>query len=523
MIGTRRSLAPAFVRRSYTLTYGLVLFLAALALGTAGLAATVVVDGVGPTETAAYGLVAIVGGALTIGLVGAALGRATEQSIDRLADSIERIEAGDPTVEIESERIDAVGRLSDEVGSVCTQYEARLRDLERQRAAARAELDSLERENGRLKRIAADYSERMQSAANGELTVRIEPRGKTESMRAIAEGFNAMLDGIEATVCRLDGFATDVVATSADVTDSSEEVRTANQEVSESIQEISQGANRQYQALQLVDSRMATLAQTTERIAASSNDVVDIAEQTTETTREGRAAAWAAIEACDDLESEYRSAVEEFDDLQRQVDRIDDLTETIAAIAEQTNVLALNANIEASRSAGGSDTDGFSTVAAEVTELSQDVKKAAEQISDRLEAVQEQTDRSATAVDRTSEEIDRVDQLVTDVMDSLDEIADYAAETTDGVREISSSTEQQAASTQGVVAIVDEVATIAETTTAEAETVAGAAKEQTAALSSVLASADELGQQATALSDVLDRFETDAGSDATVDLVVGAN
>ncbi|APW98513.1 methyl-accepting chemotaxis protein [Halobiforma lacisalsi AJ5] len=471
-----------------------------------------------------YGTLATVGGVLLIGLVGAVLGRNTAASIDRLTQKAARMEEGDLDVDLETKRIDNIGRLYDGFDSMRAELKDTIHEAERARAEAEAEREEVERINDHLERKATDYSDVMQSAADGDLTVRMDADGEHEAMTEIAEEFNEMLAEIETTIDRLTQFATDVATASEQVTASSEEVRSASREVSSSIQEISDGAERQHQSLQSVDTQMNNLSTTTQQIAASSNDVADIAERTARTSRDGREAAQEAIDACDDLEDEYRDVVAEFDELREQVDQIDELADTIAEIAEQTNMLALNANIEASRSASGSDTEGFSTVAAEVKELSQDVKGAAKQIGDRLEAVQTQTERSATEVDQTSEEIERVNDLVSDVVTALEDIADYAGQTNDGVQEISAATEQQAASTQEVVAMVDEVATISEETTAEAETVAAAAEEQTSALTEVSNSADELSQQATVLSEALDRFDTDADGDreaASLDDVAG--
>ena len=132
-------------------------------------------------------------------------------------------------------------------------------------------------------------------------------------------------------------------------------------------------------------------------------------------------------------------------------------------------MLALNANIEASRSTSGEEDGGFGVVAQEVKELSQDAKDAAEEIEDRLEAIREQTRRSADEVEQTSEDVDEASAQVADAVDALEEIAEYAGETNTGVQEISAATQQQAASTQEVVAMVDEAATISEETTAESD------------------------------------------------------
>ncbi|AEH35332.1 methyl-accepting chemotaxis protein [Halopiger xanaduensis] len=450
---------------------------------------------------------------LLIGSVGAVLGRNTSKSIDRLKSKAAAMEDGDLDVDLETKRIDSIGRLYDGFDSMRVALREQIEDAEAAREEAERERERVERMNDHLEAKADEYSAVMQDAADGDLTVRMEPESENEALTEIGEEFNAMLADLEATVAGLNQFATDVATASEEVTASSEEVQRASREVSESVQEISDGADRQHQSLQSIDSEMNTLSTTTEEIAASSNDVADVAARTAETGRGGRETAEAAIDAFDDLEAEYEDVVAEFEQLRNQINQIESLTDTIAEIADQTNMLALNANIEASRSADGADAEGFTAVASEVKQLSADTKEAAAEIDERLDALQSQTEESADVVDRTSEEIERVNDLVTDVVASLDDIAEYAAETNDGVQEISSATEEQAAATQEVVAMVDEVASISEETTAEAQTVAAAAEEQTSSMQEVSASADRLSHQATRLSGALDRFETDVEGD----------
>lgn len=457
-----------------------------------------------------FGIFVTVGVVLLIGLFGAVLGRNTAVSIDRLTRAVGEMERGNLNAEAETERIDNIGRLYDGFASMRDELKRKITEAEEARAEAEHERERVEQINVNLQRAAASYGEVMEAAADGDLTVRMDPRtSDNETMRAIAGDFNEMLTELEGTVERISRFARDVATASEEVTASSEEVKTASEQVSESIQEISNGAADQYGALRSVDVEMNNLSTTTEEIAATSNDVADVAEQTARTSREGHDTAGEAIEACRNLEAERDAVVEEFQQLRTEVGQIDELTERIAEIAEQTNMLALNANIEASRSASTTDDGGFAAVAAEVKELSQDVKDTTEEIGIRLERIQDQTERSTEEVRNTSREIERVQDLVVDTVSSLEEISEYAQETNNGIQSISTATEEQAESTQEVVAMMDEVATIAEETTAEAETVAASAEEQTSALTAVSKSADDLSQQAVTLSEALDRFETD--------------
>jgi len=452
------------------------------------------------------GIYATLGIVLLVVVIGATLGFNTSRSIDRLTGKAEQMEAGDLDVDLDSPRIDSIGQLYDGFDNMRGSLKTRITEAQGAREEAeraRAETQAI---NTHLETKADEYREVMQVCAGGDLTARMETESENEAMAAIAEEFNEMVAELEATTGHVKRFAGEVATASEQVTASSEEVRSASEQVTESVQEISDGAERQNESLQAINHEMSGLSTTTEEIAASSNQVADIAEQTAQTGKQGREAAQDAIEGMNEIEDESAAAVADIEALEAEMEQIDELIEFIGEVAKETNMLALNANIEASRSNAGDD--GFSVVAGEVKDLAEETKAAAEDIEQRLEAIQTRTAETASSVTATSERVESNREAIEAAVAALDEIADYAEETNVGVQEISAATEEQAASTQEVVAMADEAATISEETTAESENVAAAAEEQTTALTEVSQSASDLANQAAQLSETLDRFDT---------------
>ncbi|SER16080.1 methyl-accepting chemotaxis protein [Natrinema salaciae] len=459
------------------------------------------------SQVRTYGLYATFAGVLLIGAVGAVLGRNTAVSIDRLTDKTDRMKDGDLEVEFDTTRIDNIGRLYDGFASMRDSLKTQIQEAKAAREEAEQARTETERINRHLEEKADEYRVIMRACADGDLTARMDAESENEAMREIATEFNEMVDELETTVARVSAFANEVAVATEQVTASSEEVQSASKQVSESVQEIADGADTQHERFQRASTEIEGLSTTTEEIAASSNEVADIAERTAETGVDGKASAQEAVAGLNRIERDSSEAVAEIEALESEMAQVDELVEFISEVAEETNLLALNANIEASRD--GTDSEGFSVVANEVKELSAKTKETADDIEDRLERIQTQTEQAVDVVTTTRERVAENRDVIEGTVESLEEIADYAQETNTGVQEISAATEEQAASTETVVTIVDEAATISAETTAETETVAAAAEEQTTALSEVTTSASDLATQASRLSETLDRFELD--------------
>ncbi len=449
-----------------------------------------------------------------LGFMAVAFGRGTVRSINELSTKAQALENGNLDEEFEVKRTDEIGKLFQAFGSMRDALREQIQEAEDARLQAEEAKAEAEQMNQHLETKADEYSAVMQEAAAGDLTRRMDAESESEAMADIATEFNEMLTEIETTVEELKTFAMEVATSSEEVTASSEEVRSASQQVTESVQEISDGAERQNTALQSANSQLGDLSTSVEQVAETSTEVADIAEKTAETGRDGQLAAQEALEGMNQIEEESEETVEAMNQLQGEIQQIDELLEFITEIASQTNMLALNANIEASRSVSGDESEGFGVVAQEIKELASETKDAAQNIEKRLEQIKTETDRTANEVRTTREQISKQTDEVREAADALEEIADYAQETNTGVQEIETATQEQADATQQVVSIVEETATISEQTTSESENVAAAAEEQTTALTEMSRSAGDLSSRASQLSTALDRFATDADDDA---------
>ncbi len=428
------------------------------------------------------------------------------------------MEDGDLDVSFESDRIDDLGQLYDGLGSMRDALAAQIQRAEQARADAEAEREHVQQLNDDLQATADTYAQVMRAAAAEDLTVRMDiNRSDTPQMVQIATEFNEMLQTTERTIAQLNKFAEHVAATSEDVTASSDSVRAASERVSGSIGEIAADAQSKDELLQAATTELSDLEAVTEDISGSTDEVATLAAQTADAGETGRVAAANAIDGMNEVETSSKQAVAEITALQSEVEQVDELIDRIGKIADQTNMLALDTTIEASRSEGepAANAEGFDFVVNEIESFLRDTRAVAEEIETRLDRISEQTGRSVHVVEQTSERIDAVSNRVADAVSALERINNYAQETNDGVQAISASTKQQAESTDEVVSMVAEAASTARETSAEARVVDALADKQVSELHTVSRSVSTLPDQSGILSDTLSTFETSV-ADPTV-------
>lgn len=351
-----------------------------------------------------------------------------------------------------------------------------------------------------------ELKQAVESVSEGDLSTQVDVTNAPDDARDIAEEFNEMVEEMRTTIQKVDDYSDQIEGATERVTSRITDVKSASKEMSEEVNQIADGSEDQNEQLQGLSDEIRNLSATTEEVASSANEVAQQSENAADKGEEGRDLAAEALAELDDIDTRTSKTVETTRELNSQIDEIKEIVEFIRSVAEQTNILALNASIEAARS--GEAGDGFAGVAEEVKSLAEDTEEAAGDIEESIDAIKGQANQTVDQIEETNSSVESGIETVEDAIEALQEIADSVEETNIGIQEISEATDQQAESLQEAASVIDEVSEIADDTESRTRKSADAAEQQTTALSEVSTGATTLEERSSSLDELTESFNT---------------
>ncbi|HEY3078393.1 MAG TPA: methyl-accepting chemotaxis protein [Chloroflexota bacterium] len=255
------------------------------------------------------------------------------------------------------------------------------------------------------------------------------------------------------------------------------------------IDQISHGADEQGDAVATTTSAVAQMATEIQRVTAGAEKLASAAEQTRRAAGNGGAAVEQAVHGLSAIKQQAAASAERVRQLGGYSTQIGKIIEMIDDLAEQTNLLALNAAIEAARA--GEHGRGFAVVADEVRKLAERSSRATKDIGQLISAVQKGTVEAVGAMQRSTDEVDEGVRLAVEARQALQDMVTVVNATVEQIGLIADAARTMRGASAGVVDAMDAVGKIAGRNRLATSQMARATSEMTSSIEQIAAVAEE--------------------------------
>ncbi|MBU8932793.1 MAG: HAMP domain-containing protein [candidate division Zixibacteria bacterium] len=323
-----------------------------------------------------------------------------------------------------------------------------------------------------------DYMKELAGAAEkiaeNDLTIDIDPKSEQD---VLGHSFKTMTTNLTGMVRQMGDNSTQLVSAATEVASASEQM--------------SRGAKDQTDQVTQVSTAVEEMTATIVESARNAGDATEGANAASQNATNGGQIVNETIQGMQRIADVVRESAESIAKLAASADQIGEIIGVIDDIADQTNLLALNAAIEAARA--GEQGRGFAVVADEVRKLAERTGKATGEITGMIKGIQQGTEEAVGSMETGVQEVDQGRVLADKAGNSLTEIVNMSQSVMDQIQQMATASEEQSSAAEQISKNIENVASIAR------ESATGAEQSATAA--------EELNRQAEGMQQMVARFK----------------
>lgn len=353
---------------------------------------------------------------LTLGYI---IARLISTPLERLKHAAEQLAAGNIEVSVDVNRYDELGQLAQSFNTMTAQLRISIGQLEKQKNYLAGSITTMLAE--------------MEQFANGDLTVRLNVQ-QDDDIGRLYEGFNIAVDTMHTMLMQVRQSVETAAAAAAEISISTEQLATGAQEQSSQSFEISSAVEE-----------MARTVTENSRNAAGASSIATTNERAANT---GTNVVTQTVDKISDIAHIVQESTVVVERLGASGERIGAITSVINEIAGQTNLLALNAAIEAARA--GEHGRGFAVVADEVRKLAERTSRATREIADIIGSIQKETNAAIVAMRQGNTAVAAGETLARQATTSLDEIQSGSGTLHTMISQIAAASEEQSAASEQI-------------------------------------------------------------------------
>jgi methyl-accepting chemotaxis protein len=336
-----------------------------------------------------------------------------------------------------------------------------------------------------------DGARALEVMSTGDFTVRVEADYKGQH-RKIKDSINKLGESVSRILQEVVDATQATSSASSQISSSSEELASGSQELSSQVHEIASA----------IEQMTSTIIETTKNTSTTANT----AKNSVEVAQRGGQVIMQTIDGIGRIADVVNKAADIIKELGRNSQQIGDIVQVIDEIADQTNLLALNAAIEAARA--GEQGRGFAVVADEVRKLAERTTKATKEIAQMIRTIQGDTNTAVQSVTEGAAVVEEGKKLAAKAGESLKEIISGANQVVDLANQVASASEEQSST--------------AEQISRNIESISHVTNESAAGVQQIARAADDLNRLTENLSNLVSQFKVDNRS-AKSDYYLRAN